>query len=97
MECIKAAENLDSLGISVEVIDLRSINPLDIKLILASVSKTKRLLVVDHADGVCGIASEIISSVSQAMSSDFLVNPQKICFPRHPVPTSHQLSKGYYH
>jgi len=97
LECIKAAETLDSLGISVEVIDLRSINPLDIQSILVSVAKTKRLLVVDHADGVCGIASEIISSVSQAMSSDFLVNPQKICFPSHPVPTSHQLSKDYYH
>ena len=59
------AENLESDGISVEVVDPRTIVPLDKKTILESVEKTGRLVVVDPAHQSCSVASEISSIVAQ--------------------------------
>ncbi len=56
---LDAAELLASQGISAEVIDLRTIVPLNVDTILASVKKTGRLLVVDEAYAMCGIGAEI--------------------------------------
>lgn len=96
LECIKATELLLQLDISAEVIDLRSIQPIDTETILSSVSKTKRIIVVDHADSSCGIAGEIISLVVENLGSTLLSNPKRICLPSHPVPTSHVLASDYY-
>ena len=62
---LSVAENLESEGISVEVIDPRTIVPLDKKTILESVAKTGRLVVVDPAHQSCSVASEISSMVAQ--------------------------------
>ena len=62
---LAVAEALDAEGISVEVIDPRTIVPLDIKTILASVEKTGRLVVVDPAHKSCSVASEISAMVAQ--------------------------------
>jgi len=62
---LSVAENLKSEGISVEVIDPRTIVPLDKKSILESVEKTGRLVVVDPAHQSCSVASEISSIVAQ--------------------------------
>jgi 2-oxoisovalerate dehydrogenase E1 component len=51
-------------GISIELIDPRTILPLDMETILASVHKTGRLLIVDEAPGPCSIASEIAAQVA---------------------------------
>ena len=56
---LEAAEQLAAQGISCEVIDLRTIVPLDVETIVASVAKTGRLLVVDEAHAMCGIGAEI--------------------------------------
>ena len=56
---LEAAEELAREGVSVEVIDPRSLSPLDIDTVLASVRKTGRLLVVDEDFAPCGIAAEI--------------------------------------
>jgi 2-oxoisovalerate dehydrogenase E1 component len=61
---IHAAEHLAAEGLSVEVVDPRTVSPLDIESILASVAKTGRLLVVDEAFGPCGLASEIAAQVA---------------------------------
>jgi 2-oxoisovalerate dehydrogenase E1 component len=60
---LEAAATLESEGISVEVIDPRTIAPLDIDTILASVHKTGRLLIVDEAYGPCGVGAEIAAQV----------------------------------
>ena len=65
-----AAEQLASEGISVEIIDLRTVSPLDLNSILRSVAKTGRLLVVDEAFGPCGFASEIAAQVADAGFND---------------------------
>ena len=62
---LAVAEALDGEGISVEVIDPRTIVPLDTKTILASVEKTGRLVVVDPAHKSCSVASEISAIVAQ--------------------------------
>ena len=63
---LKAAEQLAAEGISVEVVDPRTVSPLDIDTILQSVSKTGRLIVVDEAFGPCGFASEIAAHVADS-------------------------------
>ena len=62
---LEAAEQLAAQGISCEVIDLRTIVPLDVETIVASVRKTGRLLVVDEAYAMCGIGAEIAAVVME--------------------------------
>lgn len=57
--CLHAAERLHAEGISAEVIDLRSLKPLDEAAVLQSVRKTGRLIIVHEASGLCGLAAEI--------------------------------------
>lgn len=61
---LAAAESLAAEGISIEVIDPRTVSPLDIDTILTSVAKTGRLLVVDEAYGPCSVAAEIAARVA---------------------------------
>ncbi len=67
---LAAAGELATQGISVEVLDPRTVSPLDTAAILASVHKTGRLLVVDEAFGPCGLASEIAAQVADAGFDD---------------------------
>ena len=61
---LAAAQELAAERISVEVLDPRTVSPLDVPAILASVRKTGRLLVIDEAFGPCGLASEIVAHVA---------------------------------
>ena len=61
---LAAAESLAAEGISIEVVDPRTVSPLDVDTILASVAKTGRLLVVDEAYGPCSVAAEIAARVA---------------------------------
>jgi len=62
---LEAAEQLAQEGISCDVIDLRTVQPLDTETILASVAKTGRLLVVDEAYAMCGLGGEIAARVME--------------------------------
>lgn len=96
IECMRAAELLKSRGINAEVVDLRSIRPIDFETIIASVSKTRNLLIVDNANTVCGVSAEISAVVVEALFSELLTPPQRLGFPDHPVPTSPPLANAYY-
>ena len=63
---VKAAEQLSTEGISIEIIDPRTVSPLDTATIIRSVAKTGRLLIVDEAFQPCSVASEISASVVDA-------------------------------
>jgi len=63
--CLDAAKQLESMGVYCEVIDLRTIVPLDIDTIVASVAKTGHLLVVDEAFAMCGIGAEIAAAMME--------------------------------
>jgi 2-oxoisovalerate dehydrogenase E1 component len=65
-QALQAAEQLQAEGISVEVVDPRTVSPLDTATIVKSVRKTGRLLVVDEAFGPCGVAAEVAASVADA-------------------------------
>ena len=67
---LAAANELAAHGISVEVLDPRTVSPLDTAAILASVRKTGRLLVIDESFGPCGLASEIAAQVADAGFDD---------------------------
>mgnify|MGYP003479904082 FL=1 len=64
-ESIKAAEELEKEGYSVEVIDLRTIQPLDIETIIASVEKTGRAIVVQEAQKQAGIAANVVAEITE--------------------------------
>jgi pyruvate/2-oxoglutarate/acetoin dehydrogenase E1 component len=68
--CLKAGEILDREGISIELIDPRTVAPLDIGTILASVGKTGRLLIVDEAFGPFGLGAEVAARVADAGFDD---------------------------
>ncbi|MEM3507242.1 MAG: alpha-ketoacid dehydrogenase subunit beta [Candidatus Bathyarchaeia archaeon] len=92
-KALKVAEELEKDGISVEVIDPRTIVPLDKDSIIKSVKKTGRLIVVDEDYERCGFASEIMAIVSSE-AFDFLDAPLKrVSTPNVPIPYSPILEK----
>ena len=90
---IEAAEQLEKEGISVEVVDPRTLVPLDIDTIVASVRKTGRVVIVDEDAVRCGVGAEIgMQIVEQAF--DALKAPiQRVGNPNIPVPASVPLVK----
>ena len=66
-QCLKAAEALEAEGISAEVIDLRSLLPLDYHRVLDSVRRTRRALVVHAATEFCGLGAEIASTINEEL------------------------------
>ncbi len=64
-ESLKAAEELEKEGYSVEVIDLRTIQPIDIETIIASVEKTNRAIVVQEAQKQAGIAANVVAEITE--------------------------------
>ncbi|MBI2339349.1 MAG: alpha-ketoacid dehydrogenase subunit beta [Deltaproteobacteria bacterium] len=93
---LRAADQLASESIDVEVVDLRTLSPLDDGTVCESVSKTKRLVVADPAWRSVSVAAEIIALVSERLGDKLLANPQRICFPDSHTPMSAPLEKEYY-
>jgi pyruvate dehydrogenase E1 component beta subunit len=93
---LTAAENLSKEGISVEVIDPRTLVPLDKATILQSVAKTGRLVIVDPAHKVCSAASEISSVVAEEGFWDLQAPIQKIASEQVHIPFSPALEKLVY-
>ena len=63
-ESLKAAEELEKQGFSAEVIDLRTVSPLDIEAIIASVEKTGRAIVVQEAQKQAGVAAQVVAEIN---------------------------------
>ena len=79
-----------------ELIDLRSIRPLDEETVLASVEKTGRLIVADTSCQMCGVASEVAALVAEKGFS-YLQSPVKrITLADSPAPVSLSLEKAFY-
>ena len=94
---MQASSELKKRGVSAEIVDLRVINPLNPNLIMDSVKKTGRLMVIDGSWRNCGLAGEIISSVVERLPLGALrAIPQRITLPDAPAPTSRVLEKVYY-
>jgi len=94
---IDSEPDISDLGINSEIIDLRLLNPIDFSLIIDSVKKTRRLVVVDGDWSSCGLASEIIASVLENLSPEILVSrPKRVTLVDAPAPTSKILEDDYY-
>jgi len=95
-ESMQAADSLAAEGIEVEVIDLRSLKPLDEQLVFDSVKRTGRLVVADGGWKSFGAAAEIAALVSEQIFS-YLKSPiKRVTLPDAPAPASGSLEKVYY-
>jgi len=96
-EAMKAAKNLEKEGIDVEVIDLRSLKPLDEKLLFESVKKTGRLVIADGGWKTCGVGAEISARIAESNIFKQLKAPIiRVSLPDTPAPASSALEKVYY-
>lgn len=96
VEAIHAAEILEKHGISAEVIDLRTVQPIDWPTVMASVEKTGRLIALDSASETCSVAGEVVARVATNCFRSLKSAPERIAQPDHPSPTSFGLTKGFY-
>ena len=96
IEALRCAQMLEKHGISVEVVDLRSIRPLDKETILDSVSKTKRILVADNGWVHFGVSSEIIALVTESIFDELLCSPVRVGIIDVPSPSSRELAIHTY-
>jgi pyruvate dehydrogenase E1 component beta subunit len=90
---LDAAEQLQSDGISAEVLDLRSLVPLDREAILTSVRKTHRLLVVDEDYRSFGMTGEVITTVVEGAFDHLDAPPARIAIPDVPIPYARVLEQ----
>jgi len=96
LNALKAAEELKKDKIEAEVIDVRTIKPLDMNTIISSIKKTGRVIIVEAAWKTGGVAAEIAAQISEKAFS-YLKEPiKRICLPDSPAPTSKVLEKAYY-
>jgi pyruvate dehydrogenase E1 component beta subunit len=92
---LEAAAILEGEGISAEVLDLRSLQPLDEEAILATLEKTGSLVVVDEATPRCGIASDV-AALCVDRGFDFLNTPvRRVTAPHTPVPFAKVLEDAW--
>ena len=95
-QSLAAAETLEKQGISLEVIDVRTVAPLDRQAIFESVSRTGRLIVVDPAPGSCGISAEVAASVAENVFDQLKAPIIRLTAPDVPVPFSPDLERLIY-
>ena len=96
VHALSASEKLEKEGISIEIIDPRTLVPFDKETILKSVEKTGRLVVVDPAHKVCSAASEIISVVTEEGFWNLQAPPVKVASEQVHIPFSPALEPLIY-
>lgn len=92
---LEAAETIAGEGVEVEVIDPRTVSPLDEDAILSSVRKTRRLVVVDEDNPRCSLAADLVALVATQAFDDLDAPPQTVTAPHTPVPFSPPLEDFY--
>ena len=96
VEALKAAEILQRRGVELEVIDVRSVSPLESQPIVESVKKTGRCVVADYDWAFCGFAAELSALVNERCFG-FLKNPvERLGFAHVPCPTTRPLENLFY-
>ena len=96
-EANKSAEILEKDGIDIELLDLRSLKPLDESLLFSSVKKTGRLVIADGGWKTCGIGAEISARIAESDIFKQLKAPiSRVSLPDTPAPASSVLEKVYY-
>ena len=93
---LKSIKFIENINISAEIIDLRTLRPIDTKSILKSVKKTKRALIIDNGWTKYGVSSEIISILYEDTDLKMKSRPVRIGFKDSPIPSSKELAKHCY-
>ena len=83
-------------GISVELIDLRSLRPLDTQTVYSSVKKTGHLVLVEGDWKPCSVSGEIIAALAEKDPAIFKSAPIRVMWPDMPAPTSAPLEQAFY-
>lgn len=96
VEAFKAAQFLKKEGIAVEVIDLRSLKPLDRETLVASVRKTGRAVIADADWKSCGLAAEIMALLMEGAYDALKAPLKRVTYPDSLSPTSWALANHYY-
>jgi pyruvate dehydrogenase E1 component beta subunit len=96
LEAMRAAELLEKEGIQAEVVDLRTLSPLNDEPILESVRKTGRLVACDHATMTAGFSAELVSRVAEKVFASLTDAPVRVTLPDCPTPTTRALANYYY-
>ncbi len=94
-EALQAAEELAGRGIEAEVIDPRTLLPLDMDTILKSVRKTHRVVIAHEAVKFCGVGAEIAAQVAETAFDALEAPPLRVAAPFCPVPFSAPLEEAY--
>ncbi len=84
------------LNISVDLLDMRSVRPMDVPAVLNSIERTGRLVVADTAFKTGSVAGELVSQVVEQAFGCLKKAPVRIASPDHPVPTSPFMAAEYY-
>lgn len=96
IEALRAADDLAKAGIEAEVIDLRSLTPIDTETLKASLAKTGHLVVADTGQAAYGVAAEVIAQASQRAFQYLKAAPAAITLPHIPTPTTPALADHFY-
>jgi acetoin:2,6-dichlorophenolindophenol oxidoreductase subunit beta len=95
-QSMKAASLLERNGIDAEVIDLRSIKPWDRDMVLQSVAKSGRVLIVDGAWKTGGVAAEIAATIAEEVLEALRAPIRRVTLPDAPAPMSKPIESKYY-
>lgn len=90
---LKAADKLAEQGVEAEVVDLRTLVPLDRDAIFNSVAKTGRLIVVDEDYKSYGVTGEIIATIAERDVSILKASPQRVAYPDIPIPFARPMEQ----
>ena len=93
---LRVADRLAAEGIAAEVLDLRTVSPLDTDTVCTSVHKTRRLVVADPAWQSVGVAAEVVAAACEQVGDRLAARPVRVCFPDSHTPMSMTLEKEYY-
>lgn len=93
--CMQAANTLAQIGISAEVIDLRSLKPLDEKAVIDSARKTGRVLIVHEASRMCGVGAEVAAIVAEQAFDALKAPVLRLTGPDAPAPSSYVLEQAF--
>jgi acetoin:2,6-dichlorophenolindophenol oxidoreductase subunit beta len=96
LESLRAAELLARIGIEAEVVDLRSVSPIDTVTLLASVQRTRHLVVSDTGHESYGVGAEVIATVTERAFASLDAAPIRVGLPHIPTPTTPALADLYY-
>ena len=94
-DCLAAADELSGDGIECEVIDLRTLRPLDIDTVMRSVARTNRLVVVEEGPRTGGWSAQVLAEVTEH-GLDELDTAWRMATPDHPIPYSPPLEDAFF-